>query len=171
MNLAENEMDWLARHLGHDIRIHREFYRMHESSVELAKISKLLYASEKGDIHLHAGGKLDDIPVPDLSEFEKYSTDDEDNPPYEPNINVIQRKRKWINKEEEKVSGEKQKKSLKKKRNSASDHSDFEVNPTDDKEISSDKKKAILVQEKMLNSTEGSSSRKKSTEKKIIQKW
>jgi len=46
--LSEGEVDWLARHLTHDIRVHREFYRLHDSSVELAKVSKLLLAVESG---------------------------------------------------------------------------------------------------------------------------
>ena len=62
MNLAENESDWLARHLGHDIRVHREFYRLHESTVELAKISKILIASEKGETHKLKGLSLEEIP-------------------------------------------------------------------------------------------------------------
>jgi hypothetical protein len=64
MNLAENEMDWLANHLGHDIKVHRQFYRLQESSVELAKVSKLLLASEKGLIPSdYKGLKIDDIDV------------------------------------------------------------------------------------------------------------
>lgn len=66
MNLAENEQDWLARHLGHDIRVHREFYRMHESTVELVKISKLLLASEKGTTSKYKGLRLEDIPETEL---------------------------------------------------------------------------------------------------------
>jgi hypothetical protein len=93
MNLAEHEMDWLARHLGHDIRIHREFYRMHESSVELTKISKLLYASEKGQIHLQAGAKLDDIPVPNLSELLENQSCDEDDLPVEQDSRMFRKKR------------------------------------------------------------------------------
>jgi len=46
--LKEGEVDWLARHITHDIRVHREFYRLHDSSVELAKISKLQHAVEGG---------------------------------------------------------------------------------------------------------------------------
>ena len=68
MNLAENEVDWLARHLGHDVRVHREFYRMHESTVELAKISKLLIRSERGQAHELRGLSLEEIPEADLLE-------------------------------------------------------------------------------------------------------
>lgn len=42
--LEDNELDWLARHLGHDIKVHREYYRLQDSTLELAKVSKLLMA-------------------------------------------------------------------------------------------------------------------------------
>ena len=44
LNLKENEMDQLATFLGHDIRVHREFYRLPESTLQLAK-----YHSKKED--------------------------------------------------------------------------------------------------------------------------
>jgi len=42
LSLKETEVDWLARHLGHDIQVHRDFYRLNESTSEIAKVSKLL---------------------------------------------------------------------------------------------------------------------------------
>lgn len=60
-NMSENEYDWLARHLGHDIRVHRDFYRLHESAVELTKVSRLLIAVDKGEVSNFAGKKLEDI--------------------------------------------------------------------------------------------------------------
>lgn len=60
-NLSENEYDWLARHLGHDIRVHREFYRLHENAVELAKVSRLLIAVDAGDVNKFAGKSLEEI--------------------------------------------------------------------------------------------------------------
>lgn len=62
-NLKENECDWLARHLGHDIRVHREFYRLHENTVELTKVSRLLLAVDQGKAHTFAGKSLEDIEV------------------------------------------------------------------------------------------------------------
>lgn len=59
--LTEGEVDWLARHLGHDIRVHREYYRLHDSSIELAKISKLLLEVENGNAEQWKGKKLEDI--------------------------------------------------------------------------------------------------------------
>ncbi|XP_045070682.1 uncharacterized protein LOC123484401 isoform X2 [Coregonus clupeaformis] len=63
LNLKENEMDQLATFLGHDIRVHREFYRLPESTLQLAKVSKLLIAIEKGRLPYLQGKGLDDIEV------------------------------------------------------------------------------------------------------------
>lgn len=60
-SLTENDMDWVAKHLGHDIAIHRQFYRLHESTLELAKVSKLLIAVDDGNISNLAGKTLQDI--------------------------------------------------------------------------------------------------------------
>ena len=46
MSLRDNELDVLANYLGHDIRIHRQFYRLPDAAVQVAKISKVLFALE-----------------------------------------------------------------------------------------------------------------------------
>lgn len=63
LNLKENEMDQLATFLGHNIRVHREFYRLPESTLQLAKVSKLLIAMEKGKLSDLQGKGLDDIEI------------------------------------------------------------------------------------------------------------
>ena len=63
IDMTGSELDWLARHLGHDIQVHRDFYRLHESTVELAKVSKLLIAVDEGKAHQWAGKKLDEIEI------------------------------------------------------------------------------------------------------------
>ena len=60
-SLTETDTDWMARHLGHDIRIHRDFYRLHDSTIELAKVSKLLLAIDSGNINSLSGKSLKDI--------------------------------------------------------------------------------------------------------------
>lgn len=62
-NLGENETDWLARHLAHDIRIHRDFYRLHESATELTKVSRILLAVDQGTANNFAGKSLEEIRV------------------------------------------------------------------------------------------------------------
>jgi len=66
VDLKENELDWLAKHMGHDINVHRQYYRLQESTLELAKVSKLLLAVDSGRASQFAGKKLDEIAVEDL---------------------------------------------------------------------------------------------------------
>jgi hypothetical protein len=62
LNLQENELDIVAGFLGHDIRVHRAYYRLPEDSLQCAKVAKLLLASERGDSSL-SGKTLDDINI------------------------------------------------------------------------------------------------------------
>lgn len=61
LNLKDNEMDNLADFLGHDIRVHREYYRLPEGTLQLAKISKVLMAMERGQLSDFKGRNLDEI--------------------------------------------------------------------------------------------------------------
>ncbi|XP_024116167.1 uncharacterized protein LOC112137866 [Oryzias melastigma] len=60
MNLKENELDQLAKFMGHDIRVHREYYRLTENTLQLAKMSNLLLAIEHGT-EAYKGKSLDEI--------------------------------------------------------------------------------------------------------------
>ena len=79
LDLQEKELDWLARHMGHDVRVHREYYRLHESTLELAKVSKIialvdclkkqctglkLALMDEENINQAIGKSLNDIDVP-----------------------------------------------------------------------------------------------------------
>lgn len=48
LNLTNTELDQLADILGHDIEIHRQFYRLHEGTLQLAVISKVHMALDQG---------------------------------------------------------------------------------------------------------------------------
>lgn len=61
LSLKESEVDWLARHLGHGIQVHRDFYRLHESTIEIAKVSKLLLTVDQGEAIKFAGKSLAEI--------------------------------------------------------------------------------------------------------------
>ncbi|XP_074540059.1 uncharacterized protein LOC141806728 isoform X2 [Halichoeres trimaculatus] len=63
LNMTNTEMDQLANFLGHDIRIHREFYRLPEKTLQLAKISKVLMALEQGRLAEYHGKNLDEIGI------------------------------------------------------------------------------------------------------------
>ncbi|XP_016309118.1 uncharacterized protein LOC107663407 isoform X4 [Sinocyclocheilus anshuiensis] len=75
LNMTETEMDQLANFLGHDIKINREFCRLPEKSLQLAKICKVLMALEQGRLAVFHGKNLDEIVIdPD----EKVLESDED---------------------------------------------------------------------------------------------
>ncbi|KTG38795.1 hypothetical protein cypCar_00042030 [Cyprinus carpio] len=82
LNLDENEADQLADFLGHDIRIHRQYYRLPEGTLQLAKMSKVLMAMEKGTLSSFKGKRLDDIEIDPNEQLEAQddamSSDEED---------------------------------------------------------------------------------------------
>ena len=61
IDMTNAELDWLAKHLGHDIQVHRDFYRLQESTIEIAKVSKLLVAVDEGKAAQYTGKKFEDI--------------------------------------------------------------------------------------------------------------
>nr|XP_055049567.1 uncharacterized protein LOC129435083 [Misgurnus anguillicaudatus] len=82
LNLKNNELDQVADFLGHDIRVHRDYYRLPEATTQLAKISKLLLAMEKGCLPDLQGKSLDDIELED----EISVNDSEDSGPDESDV-------------------------------------------------------------------------------------
>lgn len=65
MNLSGSELEQLANHLGHDISVHQEYYRLPQDVLFLAKVSKLLLLAEKGKIHAYKGKSLADFEIDD----------------------------------------------------------------------------------------------------------
>ena len=61
MDLSKNELEWLAGHMGHNLDVHFQYYRLQDSAIELAKISKQLIAVDEGSRKDLMGKKLDDI--------------------------------------------------------------------------------------------------------------
>ena len=60
------------------IRVHREFYRLPEETIQLAKVSKLLLAMEKGTIGLLKGKTLEEIEVEDTIDIASDPEEDDD---------------------------------------------------------------------------------------------
>ena len=61
LNLEERELEMLAGFLGHDIAIHRDFYRLPEDTLQLAKFGKILLLMDQGKMSDFAGKSLKDI--------------------------------------------------------------------------------------------------------------
>ena len=63
LHLRENELDQLAEHLGHSMSVHRQYYRLPNEALVLAKVSKLLNIFEQGRIQEFRDKTLDDIHI------------------------------------------------------------------------------------------------------------
>ena len=61
LNLKESELDVLATFMGHDLRIHREYYRLPSDYLQVAKVSRIMLAMEKGELHSFSGMTLDEL--------------------------------------------------------------------------------------------------------------
>lgn len=70
LNLKDADHDQLARYLGHNIKIHEDFYRLKLDTLQIAKVSKLLLAMQQGWIGEYLGKNLDEI---DLSPDSMYT--------------------------------------------------------------------------------------------------
>lgn len=47
--------------MGHDIRVHRNFYRLPQDTLQMATVSKLLLALEEGNVGNFRGKSLEEI--------------------------------------------------------------------------------------------------------------
>ncbi|KAL0961574.1 hypothetical protein UPYG_G00355070, partial [Umbra pygmaea] len=70
LNLKDTELDQLADFLGHDVRVHRQYYRLPEGTLQLAKMSKIFMALEQGRLGEFKGKNLDDIHIDPNEEIE-----------------------------------------------------------------------------------------------------
>ena len=68
-DLDETQLRWLADHLGHNLDVHREFYRLRDSTIELSKVSRVLLAMDEGKGKDFSGKKLSDIKVNGMYTF------------------------------------------------------------------------------------------------------
>ena len=62
-DLNSSEIEWLANHLGHNVDIHQEYYRLHDNAIELSKVSRLLLAVDSGKGETFKGKRLDEIQI------------------------------------------------------------------------------------------------------------
>lgn len=61
LDMNNSELGWLAKHLGHDIEVHKDFYRLQESTIEMALVGNLLVAVDEGRAGQFKGRSLRDI--------------------------------------------------------------------------------------------------------------
>ncbi|XP_052813784.1 uncharacterized protein LOC128240867 isoform X2 [Mya arenaria] len=78
LNMKENSQDLLATFQGHDIRIHREFYRLPEDVLQIAKMSKVLRCINNGTINKFSGCDFEDITFNPDEAVESDTSDSDD---------------------------------------------------------------------------------------------
>ena len=52
LKLPQHQRTWVADFLGHDLRVHVMYYRMHTDAVNLAKVTKLLFMVVSGKLEV-----------------------------------------------------------------------------------------------------------------------
>jgi len=63
LNLKENELDMLAQYMGHDIRVHRQFYRLPNDVLQTSKLAKRFLLMDSGQLPSQKGKSLDELIV------------------------------------------------------------------------------------------------------------
>ncbi|KAF0303913.1 hypothetical protein FJT64_024170 [Amphibalanus amphitrite] len=63
LQLDEQQLEWVANHLGHSLDVHRQFYRLPSEILQLTKVSQLLLAAEQGCISSYKNKSLNDLDV------------------------------------------------------------------------------------------------------------
>ena len=58
----------MADFMGHNIRVHRDYYRLPDAATQVAKLSEVLLLMEKGELGRLMGKNLDDLDVDLLNE-------------------------------------------------------------------------------------------------------
>ncbi|CAB4027911.1 Hypothetical predicted protein [Paramuricea clavata] len=84
VDINESEMGWLANHLGHDIHVHKEFYRLPQTTLHGDGCGrKFAMAVDEGRLHLFKGKNPRDIKLAALITHEEdLSSVDEYKPPH-----------------------------------------------------------------------------------------
>ncbi|XP_027853299.2 uncharacterized protein LOC114132105 [Aphis gossypii] len=63
LNLSESDIEQLATFMGHFKEVHKQFYRLSESTFQVAKVSKLLLMMKKEQGQEYRGKILDEIDI------------------------------------------------------------------------------------------------------------
>ena len=61
--MNDAELKIVADHMGHNVNIHTEVYRLQSSLIEKTKVAKILMALENGTISKYKGKNLEAIPT------------------------------------------------------------------------------------------------------------
>ena len=63
LNLKDYELDMLAQYMGHDITVHRQYYRLPNDLLQTTKLAKIFLLMDNGNLSHEKGKSLDEIMV------------------------------------------------------------------------------------------------------------
>ncbi len=61
--LKEHQLETLANFMGHDLRVHREYYQLPDTVQRVTKLSRLFLSLERGNLPSQKGRSLDEVDV------------------------------------------------------------------------------------------------------------
>ena len=61
LNLKDHELDLLANYMGHDVRVHRQYYRLQDDVLQTSKLAKVFLLMDNGNLPQQKGKTLDEI--------------------------------------------------------------------------------------------------------------
>lgn len=70
IDMTDSELKMVADHMGHNMNVHTDVYRLQSSLLEKTKVARVLIAMENGHINRFAGKRLEAISVDGKSEHE-----------------------------------------------------------------------------------------------------
>ncbi|XP_052261565.1 uncharacterized protein LOC127865682 [Dreissena polymorpha] len=68
LDMTGAELKMVADHMGHNINIHTDVYRLQSSILEKTKVARVLIATENGSISRYQGKNLQEISLEDIAE-------------------------------------------------------------------------------------------------------
>nr|CAI5833208.1 unnamed protein product [Callosobruchus analis]CAI5835642.1 unnamed protein product [Callosobruchus analis]CAI5837341.1 unnamed protein product [Callosobruchus analis]CAI5841072.1 unnamed protein product [Callosobruchus analis]CAI5842310.1 unnamed protein product [Callosobruchus analis] len=84
LSLKGNEIDQLAKFMGHTTKTHEQFYKLPQDIYQVAKVSKILQVLERGNITMFKNKTLDEIEI-DMENVEIDNDDGSEVPVLDPN--------------------------------------------------------------------------------------
>ena len=61
--MTDSELKLVADHMGHNLNVHTDVYRLQSSLLEKTKVARVLIAMENGCVDKFRGKTIQDIPI------------------------------------------------------------------------------------------------------------
>ena len=61
LNLKDHELDMLENYMGHDVRVHKQYYRLPDDVLQTSKLAKVFLLMDSGNLAKQKGKTLDEI--------------------------------------------------------------------------------------------------------------